>query len=147
VTDRVIEPYLLVQTRRGWEVDAGPPDVEGALRTFLVSNIRAYDVLDETFTPPADLVRILEQQRATVRVRVRIPHRARWAADFYAEQVTIVADDELTATLDLDLLPPVDQRIGLLLLIAGADAQVLDPTALVSAGPALAAELLAHHRR
>ncbi|WP_310964550.1 helix-turn-helix transcriptional regulator [Nocardioides terrisoli] len=146
VTDRVIEPYLLVQTRRGWEVDAGPPDAGGRLRTFLVSNIRDYEVLDEEFTAPPELDRLLEAQRATTRVRVRIPHAARWATDFYAERVAIIADDELSATLDLDLLPPVEQRIGLLLLIAGTDAAVLDPTRLVTAGPNLAAELLAHHR-
>jgi proteasome accessory factor C len=144
VTERVVEPYLLVQTRRGWEVDAGP--VDDGLRTYLVSNIRQYELLDDTFTPPADLATLLAQQRATTRVRVRLPHRARWAADFYAERVAIVADDELTATLDLDLLPPVEHRIGLLLLVAGPDAQVLDPPGLVAAGPALAAELLAHHR-
>jgi proteasome accessory factor C len=146
VSERDIDPYRLVQTRRGWEVDAGPPDEQGRLRTFLVANIRKFEVLDETFSPPGDLERLLEEQRATTRVRVRIPHAARWAADFYAEQVTIVADDELTATLDLELLPPVPQRIGLLLLIAGQEARVLDPTALVAAGPELAAELLAHHR-
>ena len=103
-------------------------------------------LLDETFDPPADLDDLLADQRATSRVRVRIPHAARWAADFYAEQVAIVADDELAATLDLDLLPPVEHRIGLLLLIAGPDAQVLDPAGLVAAGPELAAELLEHHR-
>lgn len=146
VSERDIDPYRLVQTRRGWEVDAGPPDEQGRLRSFLVANIRKFEVLDETFSPPGDLERLLEEQRATTRVRVRIPHAARWAADFYAEQVTIVADDELTATLDLELLPPVPQRIGLLLLIAGQEARVLDPTALVAAGPELAAELLAHHR-
>jgi proteasome accessory factor C len=146
VTERVIEPYLLVQTRRGWEVDAGPVQPDGSLRTFLVSNIRSHEVLDEEFTLPSDVADLLEAQRATSRVRVRIPHAARWAADFYAERVTIVADDELTATLDLDLLPPVRGRIGLLLVIAGPEARVLDPAALVSAGPTLAADLLTHFR-
>jgi proteasome accessory factor C len=146
VTERVIEPYLLVQTRRGWEVDAGPPDADGQLRTFLVSNVREYDVLDETFQPPDDIARRLAEKRSTTRVRVRVPHAARWAADFYAEKVTLVVDDELTAALDLELLPPVEQRIGLLLLVAGGNAQVLDPARLVAAGPALAAELLQHHR-
>jgi proteasome accessory factor C len=146
VSERVIEPYLLVQTRRGWEIDAGPPDTDGQLRTFLVSNVREYDVLDETFEPPSDLAQRLAEKRTTTRVRVRVPHAARWAADFYAEKVTLVADDELTATLDLELLPPLDQRIGLLLLVAGGSAQVLDPARLVAAGPALAAELLDHHR-
>lgn len=146
VTERVIEPYLLVQTRRGWEVDAGPPDDQGRLRTFLLSNIREYDVHADTFEPPPDLDRRLAEQRATTTVRVRLPHAARWAADFQAERATTVADDELSVTLDLALLPPVEQRVGLLLLTAGPDAQVLDPPRLVAAGPRLAAELLEHHR-
>jgi predicted DNA-binding transcriptional regulator YafY len=136
VSERVIEPYRIVRTRRGWEVDAGPLDEQGQMRSYLVPNIRTCELLDETFLAPADLDRRLADQRETARVRVRLPHSARWAADFYAEQVT----------LDLDLLPPLDHRIGLLLLAAGPDATVVDPARLVLAGPALAAELLEHHR-
>lgn len=143
VSERVIEPWRLVQTRRGWEVDARSG---GDVRTYLLAHIRTAEVLDATFTVPADVDARIEAQRATSTVRVRVPHSARWAADFYAERVTVVADDELTATLDLELLPPVDRRIGLLLLVAGEEASVLSPSALVAAGPALAAELLEHHR-
>ena len=79
-------------------------------------------------------------------MRVQIPQAARWAADFYAEKVEVVDDDELATTLDLDLLPPIEHRVGLLLLIAGEDARVLKPANLIAAGPRLAAALLAHHR-
>ncbi|MDO7867624.1 helix-turn-helix transcriptional regulator [Nocardioides jiangxiensis] len=143
VRERVIEPWRLVQTRRGWEVDAG---VDGDVRTYLLAHIRSLEVLEETFEPPADVDARIEAQRATTTVRVRVPHRARWAADFHAERVDVVTDDELTATLDLALLPPVEQRIGQLLLVAGEDAQVLAPAGLIAAGPALAEQLLAHHR-
>lgn len=146
VTERTVDPYRLVQTRRGWELDAGPPDDEDALRTFLLSHIRACEVLEEEYVVPPHLDALLEAQRATSDVRVRIPHQARWAADMYAERVDVIADDELDVTLDLALLPPVEHRLGLLLLAAGPDAAVLDPAALVTAGPRLAAELLAHHR-
>jgi proteasome accessory factor C len=146
VGERVIDPYLLVATRRGWEVDAGPPDEQGRLRTYLLPHIRECEVLDETFEPPADLDALLKEQRRTTRVRVQIPHAARWAADFYAENVEVVDDDELATTLDLDLLPPIDHRVGLLLLIAGEDARVLQPPALIAAGPTLAIDLLNHHR-
>lgn len=125
----------LVQTRRGWEVDAGPPDTNRKLRTFLVSNFREYERLDEPFEPPADLARLLENQRSTTRVRVRIPHPARWAADFYGEHVETVAYDELTATLDLDLLPPVEHRIGLLLLIATTTTRRSTPPWTCDEGP------------
>jgi proteasome accessory factor C len=64
----------------------------------------------------------------------------------YAEQVRVVEDDELTVTLDLDLLPPVERRVGLLTLAAGVDARVISPAALIACGPKTAAELLAHHR-
>jgi predicted DNA-binding transcriptional regulator YafY len=143
VSDRVVEPWRLVQTRRGWEVDGRAGE---DLRTYLLAHIRAVEVLEETFEVPADADARIEAQRATTTVRVRVPHSARWAADFYAERVTVVADDELSATLDLALLPPVDRRIGLLLLVAGEEASVLSPSGLVAAGPRLAAELLEHHR-
>ena len=146
VVDRVIEPYRLVQTRRGWEVDAGPADAEGHLRTYLVGNIREIELLEERFTEPDRLASLLAAQRVTARVRVRIPHAARWAADFHAETVAVVDSDEFTTTLDLDLLPPVRDRLGLLLLAAGLDAQVLEPPALIAAGPELAARLLEHYR-
>lgn len=146
VNERVIDPYLLVATRRGWEVDAGPPDEHGHLRTYLLPHIRECEERDERYDPPADLDRMLKDQRSTTPVRVQLPHAARWAADFYAENVEVVQDDELATTLDLDLLPPIDRRVGLLLLIAGEDARVLQPAALIAAGPALAAELLTHHR-
>jgi proteasome accessory factor C len=146
VIDRLIDPYRLVQTRRGWEVDAGPPDDQGRIRTYLLSNVRSIEVLDDLFEPPADLRALLEAQRTTQTVRMEIPHSARWAADMYAEQVHVVEDDELTVTLDLDLLPPVERRVGLLTLAAGVDARVVEPSGLVSSGPKIAAELLEHHR-
>lgn len=146
VMERVIDPYRLVQTRRGWEVDAGPPDPDGRLRTFLLSNIRSATVLSSEFTQPSDLEARLGAQRSTTTVRVRLPHAARWAADFYAERVRVVGEGEVSFTADLDMLPPVDGRVGLLLLAAGLDAAVLEPASLVAAGPARAAELLAHHR-
>ena len=146
VIERVIDPYLLVQTRRGWEVDAGPPDADGKLRTYLLSNLRSFEVLEETFEVPDDLESRLRAQRETRTVRVQIPHAARWAADMYAEQVHLVEDDEELVTLDLELLPPVEERVGLLVLAGGPDSRVLDPAALISEGPRMAAQLLAHHR-
>ena len=145
MSERVIEPYHLVQTRRGWEVDAGPLDADGQLRTFLLSNIRSVEVLEGTFEIPGNLPQLLESQRATTTVRARLPQSSRWAADMYAEQVSVVEEDELTAVLDLELLPPVEQRVGLLVLVA--DASVVSPARLGDAGAQLAAELIRHHSR
>lgn len=145
VSEREIEPYRLVQTRRGWEVDAGPVDEQGRIRTFLLSNIRSVEVLDRTFVTPDDLADHLARQRATTRVRVLLPQQSRWVADFYAEQVTFVEDDERDVVVDLDLLPPVEERVGRLLVTAGPSATVLDPPDLDTAGVVLAEELLMHH--
>jgi len=147
VSTREIEPYRLVQTRRGWEVDAGPPDADGRLRTFLLSNIREAEVLDESFTPPVQVGEMLAAQRATIRVKAVLPQSARWAADFYAERVELVRDDEESVEVDLDLLPPVEDRVGRLLLTAGPDAFVVSPPELQHAGVVLAEELLLHHTR
>jgi hypothetical protein len=145
VTEREIEPYQLVQTRRGWEVDAGPADADGRLRTFLLSNIRSAEAVERTFDRPDDVAELLAAQRATTRVRVLLPQSARWAADFYAEEVTLVEDDETDVVVDLDLLPPVDGRVGRLLLAAGPLATVIDPPHLDSAGVVAAEELMMHH--
>jgi predicted DNA-binding transcriptional regulator YafY len=147
VIERTVDPYRLVQTKRGWEIDAGPPDEDGALRTYLLSNLRSFEVLEETYETPVDLAARLEAQRTTRTVRVRVPHGSRWVADVYAEQVRLVTDGEDDVTLDLDLLPPVERRVGLLLLTAGPDASVVDPPGMVTALGEVARELLAHHRR
>lgn len=145
VRERVVAPYRLIQTRRGWEVDAGVPGTDH-LRTFLLSNIRSVSLLTDVFEVPADLPTLLEGQRATTSVLVRVPQSARWAADMYAEAVQVVDEDELVATLDLELLPPVEQRVGLLLLAAGPGASVETPESLRAAAASVARALLEHHR-
>ena len=145
VRERVIEPYRLLQTGRGWEIDAGPVDERGELRTFLLANVRESEVLEETFEVPSDLPRLLEGKRATVRVRVEVPQSGRWAADMYAESVAVVEDRELSAVLDVELLPPLRHRLGLLLLAAGPESRVLEPAELEDAGAELARRLVEHH--
>ncbi|MBS4752717.1 WYL domain-containing protein [Nocardioides sp. zg-ZUI104] len=145
VTEREIEPYRLVRTRRGWEVDAGPADEAGNLRTYLISNLRTVSPTDRRFTPPADLDERLAAQRATTTVRVLLPQSARWVADLYAERVTVVDDDEESVVVDLELLPPLERRVGRLLLAAGTDAFVVDPPELEAGAVTLASELLEHH--
>lgn len=147
VSERVIDPYRLVNTRRGWEVDAGPLDADRRMRTYLLANLRDCEVLEDTFLPPDDLDERLARQRETTRVRVTLPQSARWAADMYAEDVRTVVEDEIAVTVDLDLLPPLGHRVGLLLLASGPRAQVVSPAELRSAGAGLARTLLEHHRR
>lgn len=143
--ERVIEPYRLVQTRRGWEVDAGPLDDQGRMRTYLLSNIREAELLDGTFALPDDLPARLARQRERTTVDVVLPHSGRWAADMYAEDVEVLQADEEVVKLRLGLLPPLEQRVGMLLLAAGPEAFVVDPPELDTAGAVLAEELLTHH--
>ncbi|GAB2976145.1 helix-turn-helix transcriptional regulator [Nocardioides montaniterrae] len=145
VGERVIEPYRLVQTRRGWEVDAGPVDADGALRTYLLSNIREAVALDETFSPPLGLERMLAEQRATTTVRVCLPQEGRWAADMYAEKVALVEDDTESVVVDVELLPPLERRVAMLILAAGPEAFVVSPEELDREVGLLAEELLVHH--
>lgn len=142
---RVVDPYRLVRTRRGWEVDAGPPDEVAAVRTFLVSGIQTCEVLDEHFDPPADVDEHLAAQRTPVAVEIVVPQDRRWAVERYAESVTVLDDDEESVSLRADLLPPVEQRLGLILLCCGPEAFVVRPRPLEDAGVDLARRLLRHH--
>lgn len=145
VSERVIHPHRVVQTRRGWEVDAGPVGDNGNLRTYLLSNIREVHLLDETFEVGAEIPGLLARQRDTSRVRMCLPHAARWAADLYAEEVTVVEDDEESVVVEMQLLPPVERRVALVLLASGPDGFVTAPRSLEDQGAILAEELLMHH--
>jgi hypothetical protein len=59
----------------------------------------------------------------------------------HAESAEVLDEDEES----VKLLPPVQRRAGLVLLIAGPDAFVTEPADLRDAGRDLARELLAHH--
>lgn len=145
VSTRTIEPYRLVRTQRGWEVDAGPIQDDGRPRTFLLSRVSSAELLPGSFERPADVDQAVARNRDTTRARVRLPQGSRWAAERFAEHIEVVEDDEQQISLDVDLLPPAEQRLGLLLLVAGHGSAVLDPPSMRSAAHALAAELREHH--
>lgn len=144
VTTRTIDPYRVVSTKRGYEVDAGPPDETGAIRTFLVPRIRSFNVLEDTYDVPSDLDRLLEANRAETAVSLVVPVDARWVVERFAERTqTGRADDLIEVTAHV--LPPVAERVGLILAIAGPDAFVVAPRDLVDAGERTARRLLEHH--
>ena len=144
VGERVIEPYRVVSTRRGFEVDAGPVDDAGDIRTFLVSGIRSRQVLDETFERPADVDSLIARSRTVTAVRLVVPRDLAWVVDRFSERVGVVRADE-DLELVAEVLPPVRDRVGLMLTVAGPDAFVVEPESLQDAGVQTATRLLAHH--
>lgn len=145
VSTRTIHPYRMVRTRRGWEVDAGPPDDRGRLRTYLVAGIHSVTLLDEEFERPDNVDNLIANNRAITQVELVVPQAARWVVDRFAEHVEVLDEDELSIKVRADLLPPLERRVGLILITAGPEAFVMTPGWLQDAGVALARELLMHH--
>jgi predicted DNA-binding transcriptional regulator YafY len=143
--ERIVEPYRVLRTRRGWEVDAGPVDDAGRIRTYLVSGIGELSVLDEAFERPPDVDELIARQRASVTVELVVPQTGRWAVERFAESVALLADDEESVKVRAALLPPVEQRVGLILICAGPEAFVTAPRSMLDAGADLARRLLDHH--
>jgi predicted DNA-binding transcriptional regulator YafY len=143
--ERVIEPYRVLRTRRGWEVDAGPVDDVGRIRTYLVSGIREVEVLDETFERPSDVDALIATQRSDVNVELVVPHSGRWAVERFAESVTLLEDDEESVKVRAAFLPPVEQRVGLILIGCGPESFVTAPEEMVDAGAEVSRQLLDHH--
>ncbi len=144
VTSRVIHPYALHRTARGWEVDAGPM-AQGRARTFLVERIASAALVDETFEPPPGIAEILAVERSQTQVEMSLPQRTQWVVDRFAESTVVQTSDADDLTVRAGFLPPVAERVGLILLIAGPDAFVVDPPQFDEAGSDLARALLAHH--
>jgi proteasome accessory factor C len=145
VTERVIEPYELNHSSRGAEVDAGPLDDDGEIRTFLVNRIRALEVLDETFVRHVDAGERCIAARGLTPVTGFVPHRGRWAVDKWAERVEVGRQDETGLEFTAHLLPPVQWRCALMMLMAGPDAWLYEDD-LDAERVGLAERLLAHHQ-
>lgn len=144
VTTRVIEPYRVVSSRRGFEVDAGPLDDAGDIRTYLVSGIRDLDVLEETFTRPPDVAARIAASRRLNEVVVVVPRDLVWAISRFAEHTRVVRADDFVE-IEARVLPPVKERVGLMMTIAGPEAFVVRPADLSDAAAETARRLLAHH--
>jgi predicted DNA-binding transcriptional regulator YafY len=144
-SERVIEPYRVLRTRRGWEVDAGPADDAGRIRTFLVTGIRELSLLDETFERPGNVDDLVAAQRSAVGIELVVPQTGRWAVERFAESVTLLQDDEESVKVCATFLPPVEQRVGLILISCGPEAFVTAPQSMLDAGADVARQLLDHH--
>lgn len=144
VITRTIEPYRVMSTARGYEVDAGPLDASGAPRTFLISQVRDWEVLTEMFTPPPGVTAALDSNRAQVAVHGYAPHEGLWAVFHWAERIDQGDSDGFGVVFTAWLLPPLPQRVGLMMLLAGPDAYLDDPD-LDGHRADMARELLKHH--
>lgn len=145
-TERVVDPYRVVRTRRGWEVDAGPPDADGRLRTYLLSGILEASVLEESFEPPEELVAMLVRQRQTTPVDFVLPPEEVWVVERLAEWIEEIRRDEQDVEIRAWLLEPVRDRVAHALVTAGPRAMVVD-RGLMDGGRHLALALLSHHAR
>lgn len=144
VGTRLIHPYALRRGPRGWEVDAGPL-VDGKARTYIVDRIRGAHLLPDTFERPAGIDEILAAERTEVVVELSLPQRTQWVVDRFAETTAVLTSDADDLTVRAGFLPPVEERVGLILIVAGPDAFVVAPRRFESAGSDLAQRLLAHH--
>lgn len=145
VTSRIIHPYRVVSTSRGYEVDAGPLDAEDRPRTFLLRRVRDFEVLDDLFETPCAAAAAIDASRRLTAVEGVAPHRAMWVIRHWAERVEQFQSDSADVRFTAWVLPPVRARVALMALVAGPGVDLDDPD-LAAAPTELAAELLAHHR-
>lgn len=145
VHTRIVEPYRLTSTRRGFELDGAALDRAGALRTFLVAGIRELRVLDERFELPGDADDRIARNRRTTAVRLVVPLDREWVVERFAERVVRGRADDDDIELTAHVVPPVRDRVGLMAMIAGPGAAVLAPAELVDADVDTARRLLEHH--
>ncbi len=145
ISTRVVDPYRLICTNRGWELDAGPLDPAGDPRTFLLSNISALQVLPEGFAVPDGIDEVLRRNRAQVRVEVSLPQRAAWGADTQADSIDVLRSDADTTALLVELSPPYAERLALILAPTFGEGMLMDHRDLAGPIRGVAQRLLAHH--
>ena len=141
IEEAMIEPYGVLRTHRGWELDAAPGDERSELRTYLLSNVRSLEVSSETFEMPSDALEMIKRHRREQVVIMELPSAARWAVDKYAERVELLDDGAQLARLKVILLQPYRLR-GLMLVAGGAAARVVEPAEFRGAGAEVAQVLV-----
>lgn len=80
--------------------------------------------------------------------RIRVSHQTQEPPFEFLPAIAGDATGRLVAhkvTLDLDLLPPVGERVGLIMLASGTSTRVISPGAVLPDAIALIEELLHHH--
>ncbi|HEV3055526.1 MAG TPA: WYL domain-containing protein, partial [Solirubrobacteraceae bacterium] len=143
-SERVVEPYALINGREGWYVASFDP-TRDSVRHFRLDRIKSATVSDERFTPRPDVDPAADvdgwprtgEVPASRRARVWIsPERARWARE-ERNVVGELADGALIVELGF---AGVDWLVREVLKEAG-DAAVLEPPDARAAVLAAATEL------
>ena len=127
VHTRIIHPYAFETTSRGLEVDAEPAEKSGEVRTFLIGNIRDVQVLNECFNITEDVERRRLDNRATKAVEGCVPKDRRWTIEKWSEQTTFEESDTDSFKFEAELLQPYEDRVALMMLMAGPRARLLGP--------------------
>ncbi len=142
---RVVEPYRLLHTNGGWELDAGGLDDAGEPRTFLLANMSDVTALPERFELPEGIGAILDRHRAQLRVEVSLPQRTAWAAATLADRMSPIREDSETVTVAVDLSPPYARRLALILAPTMGAGMLMDHLELAEPIRESGARLLLHH--
>ena len=147
VVTRVVDPYRLTSTARGWELDAGPLDSDGAPRIYLLSNIRELQRRKTTFEVPDGIDDVISDHRSVAEVTVVLPQQTAWSAQRLADRVDRVRGDDDMVTMKLYLSPPVVRRLAMVLAPAMGDGWIDGPgrDERTEQVHSLARRLLAHH--
>lgn len=143
---RVVHPYQLVLTRRGFELDAGPVQPDGRIRTYEIDSVLELKVLEDTFARPANANELCQANRDTIWLKVVVPRKQRWALETLSEDVRISSKsdrDDIEARVELR--EPFLERAGLLAVNMGPAAMIVAPPEYQDAGTILAQHLLRHH--
>jgi proteasome accessory factor C len=143
--ERVVHPYRLSHTSQGWELDAGPLDANGRVRTYLLRNIASLEVLAGAFEEPAGIADVIAADRAPVRVRFLLPQRAVWSVDELSAHAQVLSEDAEDAEVLVHLRQPYAARAALVLAPAHGAGSLLDHLELEDGVRAFARRLLAHH--
>lgn len=145
ITTRVADPYRLICTNRGWELDAGPLDEQGKPRAFLLSNLDELQILDDTFEVPDGIGKILEENRAQLRVELSLPQRAAWGVDTQADRSETILSDAETINVVVELSPPYASRLALILAPTKGEGMLMSHRDLAPQVAEVGKRLLAHH--
>jgi proteasome accessory factor C len=143
-TERVIDPYRVTSDEGQWYVSANC-HLAGGDRLFRVDRIRAAELLDDHFEPPADLPpeSLFTPTDTDPRVVLDLAPDARWVTEYYPVEEVTEKDGRLRATLAVTARPWLER----LLLRLGPSARVVDgPDDLRGAAADAAGRILGRYR-